>query len=1047
MYLRQSMKRLQNILIGVLCCTLFHGIAQEVPKHLRFFGLESGIPSLRVNCIAEDSTGFIWVGTEEGLARFDGVHFKNFRVENSAIQADNIYVLYHMGDDLLLVGAYPGGLSLFNTQSQEFTPIESLVGADGRPMSSVMCISEESDSTLLIGFENSLNYEGGIARLNRKTLSLERCYRQIDNVTSIALSPQGDLWVTNDSLYYFRNQVETDIHEIDSPYRGTRNMPYYRQAAFVGDSVLIATQGDGIHIYDQSKNAFVGQVLPMVEGRTMVNNRIEGFFETTSKGTWFYSGDLGAGHFDFASGKLRFIERDERYQAGLEGNTFKQIFKCSRGVTWFATRSGLANFTGNDFQVDYHDLSEHIEKPDIHLMIIRVVETPSKLVVSVSRSEDYLVLDKDDFSYEGSFSVNVELDQLRRLNPDLVDLSNNGEVLLGGVNAVYSCDPELGVIEKVLDVESLFQTEYNSLVSMTVGQNQDLWIGGVDNLLGRYDLGTKTMKSWWLVGDTVARIQVDSVDVGFRRTNRIVSVAPKAEDGAFVAAYYGVFDVSDTSITRVSERCEECDIFDRSTYGTLALTRGRLVYATHKMGVAVLDLERSKLKIYDRSDGMPSIRVHDMVVDKDGVIWCVGPNGLFSIDERQDRPVQSFGSVFGLPYQDLSYHKLSLGANDDIYIGFRRGVGRVKRESLRPQPVPEKVVVDEIRAGGKALLPDENGTIEVAFGQGLEIAVSALGFIEPTIYRYSWRLVGQEEWNEVERPRVFFSSVGEGDFSIEFRSGNATGQWQDQTLQLHVKAHTPFLKSKWFFRLLIALFVVFVLLFYQFRLSRIKQRELLKREYNQRIVELELQALRAQMNPHFLFNTLNSIKFFIINNDSESAADYLTKFSRLIRLILANSKIDKVTLTTELDSLRLYSELEALRFEHHFDFRIEVSEEIDPDFIELPPMIIQPFVENAIWHGLMHKSGRGCLQVRIHLEEECLVCEIEDNGIGRQKAAELKSKSATKRKSLGVDITRDRLQRLFDVNAKDRFLEVIDLKDDEGNATGTLVRLRIPVDL
>ncbi len=1047
MYLRQSMKRLRNILVGVLCCTLIQGLAQEVPKHLRFFGLESGIPSLRVNCIVEDATGFIWVGTEEGLARFDGVHFTSFRVENSAIQADNISALYHLGDDLLLVGAYPGGLSLFDARRQEFTPMESLIGDDGRGMSSVMCIAEESDSTLLIGFENSLNFEGGIARLNRNTRDLQRCYQTIDNVTSIALSPHGDLWVTNDSLLYFRNQVEEDVRNIDSPYRKMRNVPYYRQTAFVGDSVLIATQGDGIHIYDQSKDEFIGHFLLMEEGRTMVNNRIEGFFETTSKGTWFYSGDMGAGYFDFASGKTRFIVRDERYQAGIEGNTFKQIFKCSRGVTWFATRSGLANFTGNDFQVDYHDLSEYVPRPDMYSMLIRVAETPEKLVVTMSRSDDYLVLDKNDFSYKNRISVYVERERYRRLNPDLIDISNETSVLLGGVNSVFGYDPDSGELEMVLDLQSLFQTTYNSLVSMTVGNDDALWIGGVDNWLGRYDLETKAMKSWWLVGDTIARIQADSAVVGFRRTNRIVSIAPKAEGGAFVAAYYGVFDVTDSSVTRVSERCDGCGIFDQSTYGKLALTNGRLVYATQKMGVAVLDLESANLRVYNRSDGMPSIRVHDMVVDRDGVIWGLGPNGLFSIDERQERPVQSFGSVFGLPYQDLSYHMLSLGEDGDIYIGFRRGVGLVKRESLRAQPVPDKVVVNEIRAGGRAMLPSDNGTIEVDFGQGLEIAVSALGFIEPSNYRYSWRLVGQVEWNELERPRVFFSSVAEGDFSIEFRSGNATGQWQEETLQLQVKVHTPFLKSKWFFRLLIALFVVFVILFYHFRLRRIKQRELLKREYNHRIVELEMKALRAQMNPHFLFNTLNSIKFFIINNDSESAADYLTKFSRLIRLILANSKVDKVSLTIELDSLRLYSELEALRFEHHFDFKIEVSEEIDPDFIELPPMIIQPFVENAIWHGLMHKSGRGCLQVRIHLEDECLVCEIEDNGIGRQKAGELKSKSATKRKSLGVDITRDRLQRLFDVNAKDRFLEIIDLHDDEGNAAGTLVRLRIPVDL
>jgi LytS/YehU family sensor histidine kinase len=206
-----------------------------------------------------------------------------------------------------------------------------------------------------------------------------------------------------------------------------------------------------------------------------------------------------------------------------------------------------------------------------------------------------------------------------------------------------------------------------------------------------------------------------------------------------------------------------------------------------------------------------------------------------------------------------------------------------------------------------------------------------------------------------------------------------------------------------------------------------------------------MQALRAQMNPHFLFNSLNSIKYFIIRNQTDLAADYLTKFSRLIRLILSNSKQERVTLATELEALRLYVELEGLRFDQKFEFELVVDQNIDPEEIQLPPLLIQPFAENAIWHGLMHKTGAGKLAIRLSLKGNELVCEIEDNGIGREKAAEMRSKSATRDKSLGIDITRNRLERMNLLQSPDRMIEVIDLYLPNGAACGTLVRLSIPV--
>ncbi|MEP6556712.1 MAG: histidine kinase, partial [Ferruginibacter sp.] len=177
-------------------------------------------------------------------------------------------------------------------------------------------------------------------------------------------------------------------------------------------------------------------------------------------------------------------------------------------------------------------------------------------------------------------------------------------------------------------------------------------------------------------------------------------------------------------------------------------------------------------------------------------------------------------------------------------------------------------------------------------------------------------------------------------------------------------------------------------------------------EFQRQTAELEMQALRAQMNPHFIFNCLSSINRFILKNESKTASNYLTRFSRLMRMVLMNSQKPLIALEDELEMLRLYLEMERMRFKNSFDYGITLLNEIDSGNIFIPPLLLQPFCENAIWHGLMHlpavqagKEGNGRLDIELSMKENILYCIITDNGVGREKSAELKSKTAEKEKS------------------------------------------------
>ncbi len=251
---------------------------------------------------------------------------------------------------------------------------------------------------------------------------------------------------------------------------------------------------------------------------------------------------------------------------------------------------------------------------------------------------------------------------------------------------------------------------------------------------------------------------------------------------------------------------------------------------------------------------------------------------------------------------------------------------------------------------------------------------------------------------------------------------------------------------------------IILYLFYKARLQRVHLKnqiasekmlqEQKESEFQRQLGDISLSALRSQMNPHFIFNCLNSIKLYTAQNNTAAASEYLTKFSKLIRLVLDNSRTDKITLTSELDALRLYMDMEAMRFKEKLRYHIKVDDNVDAGYIEIPPMLLQPYVENAIWHGLMHKEEGGKIDINIGLEqnETILVINITDDGIGREKSALLKSKTATKHKSYGTKVTSERLALINSVYKTGADVTIHDIFDNTGLPSGTRVIIKIPIE-
>ena len=245
------------------------------------------------------------------------------------------------------------------------------------------------------------------------------------------------------------------------------------------------------------------------------------------------------------------------------------------------------------------------------------------------------------------------------------------------------------------------------------------------------------------------------------------------------------------------------------------------------------------------------------------------------------------------------------------------------------------------------------------------------------------------------------------------------------------------------YSLIFLLFLLGVSAYLLFGRYKLRQKNF-QNELEKNNLKIEQKLLRTQMNPHFIFNSLNSIQSFISENEAFLAESYLSKFAHLMRSILDNSRMEFIPIENDISTLQLYMELEKLRFHNKFDFNINVDPKIITDFTLVPPMLIQPFVENAILHGIMYKETKGFIEVIFKLMDSTICCIVKDDGVGREIAMEKKKKNSSKRKSHGLQVTKERLELLNEKRKTNISIKIIDLKDETGKAAGTQAEVIIP---
>ncbi|HEY6901622.1 MAG TPA: histidine kinase, partial [Puia sp.] len=478
----------------------------------------------------------------------------------------------------------------------------------------------------------------------------------------------------------------------------------------------------------------------------------------------------------------------------------------------------------------------------------------------------------------------------------------------------------------------------------------------------------------------------------------------------------------------------------------LAYNKDTLLVGTNT-GLNIFDKKSHVFTTISAQDGLPSNHIIYMMLDDHRRLWVACLKGFCRVD-IPTRKIVTYDVNEGLPDEVFAAPMYRL-RNGSYLVGQGNGFVAFNPDSVFEKAPPPNVTLTDFHTADRRVnldsLVNTPNPLRLSYqDNNISIDFAALQFYGTGNIRYSYQLEGVDRyWISSGREQTArYNQLKGGEYTFRIKCVNRDGIPCEQETTLQIYIVPPFWQTWWFLLLVFIAVAALVFSIGRWLRDRKKEKEMLQLSYEKKLAVMEMNTLRAQMNPHFIFNSLNSINTFILKNDSENATEYLIKFSQLVRLILDNSRTEWVLLENELKALALYIELESLRLDNTFTHSITTDPEVLKQPVIIPPLIIQPYVENAIWHGLLNRrKPGGRMTVDIKKEDEKLIIQIGDNGIGREEAGRLRKKR--QHKSHGMNITAERLSVVNEVYHVHADVSVIDLKDEAGNGIGTLVLLTI----
>lgn len=978
----------------------------QTPSYYHYTSSD-GLASSTVYDIIQDRDGFIWFATANGISKFDGKRFTTFRTKDG-LNSNSIISLVENKNGELYIGNYEKGINVLrNGRIENYC---SKIKDQSFFTSYLMLLPSEKDEQKLYAYKT----KGSINSIIEK-----KPFGLITNSFSLnptlinklgLLSDSSIIALTTAGLYNFINDTLTKLN-----VEGLPDNDYFSIAPGKEGSYVIGAKGI---IYRIKKDS----VIKKYEINLFGDNNISHIFRDSNNNIWFSI--MHRGFFFIPNGSDKII--DMGIKMGLQNTLVNHYLEDREGNIWIST-FGKGVYSLNNLYIKSYNESDGLSSNSVYSI---VKERSGKLLIGTFNGVDILENGRFDRIKTNTNKTSAEyIYRIKNLNNEFYicgtfNIKNIKNILYNGLKLHLSVLPSFC---KTSDGLYLYGSWNNFL---HISKEPNLWKG--KSLIYIFGDSSKVNRINEIFEDTNKNIWIGT-SLGLCKITRLPQ---KTGKDSWLKSFFPNDSVLNSKIVSIYQDNQNN------------------VWFAGVNGIARYSLKNDSVKSFTNINGFDLSSSTSIVSDSKNRMWIGNMKGLYLYDGNSTRYLNS---QTGLPSNEV----LSLYFDEDenfMYIGTSKGISFLDInmfDGYKPTSLNVKII--SVKAGD-SVYTNYNNLVFEPEQNNVSINFKALSFSSPKSVKYKYKL--NNKWTETNYDFLNLISLKYGTYNLQIMAKSQNADWSKPYF-LSFSILPRFVETIWF-NILIILFLVCVSVFviiWKLKLNNKKISEQL--ELTERINDLKHKALSAMMNPHFIFNSLNSVQYLVNFRRNEEANDYIAMMAKLIRKNLDTAGSGFILLAEEINRLKLYLELEKLRFQERFSYEIIAGADVDIDSIMIPNMIIQPFVENSLWHGIINSGKEGLLTVSFSFEDvdidsivcQSLIIKITDNGIGIKEAKKNKSEESPKDPlgsgkedhiSKGIQIIEERLRLLSTKMHLPKPIMFDDLSNLDGNLHGTEVIISLP---
>lgn len=990
-------KRLVNYFIAIFFILFSYCSASAQSPVFWNYNSEKGLPSYETYYVMQDSKGFVWIATSNGVCYFDGYTFKNLNMDNG-LPDNTVFDIYEDYKHRIWFISFSGKLSYYQNDS----------------------IYEYAyNDKMLESFELSPIY----CRKSFRVDSLDNVKINFFDMLPLTISKSGEIItknIKNNANIYIYSEKGKSLYA--SPY----NASYLKGNTKYNTYNL---NGNLLSVENSKKNIFAKKLLSIAQNKNgntcfTYGNLLLEFENNKLKYSRYFNNDIiyidydkkgnlwvcerGFGAYCFKNGQFQ-SDPDFHY---LDGNSVTCILFDDENGIWFTTRENGVYYMLNNNVNSFSKKDGLIDE-----QITSLAFSGETVWIGGKKNSYYSLFNNKIEAFTIKSAVETEM-----LKMYFDSISNN--LYLSTGSGCYFVPVTKFNLSKQLPLKKVITDAI--VKDIITDQNKNLWFATISSAL--YIKNNKQVYSS-LNNDNFGRrfnTCCDGLNGELWLGGNLGLYICKKKQGKINSYTYKYLGDSIPIFENRINSIRKSEFDNRIWLGT--------------KGKGIIIWNKGKIITINKNNGLLSNNISSLFIINE-CVWVGTDKGLNQItwkNSYNDKfTIKSYTISDGLASNeitDICY------LNENVYLATKGGLTVFNPNKLNLNNVPPKIYFTAFTVLNKDTTV-LNDYILPYYKNHITIHYTGISFKSLGNLTYKYRFIQNGDttvkWAVTTDRQITFPYLPSGDYAFQVYAFNKDNVSSIKPATIHFTIKTPFWKTWWFYSVFFILIISIIILFFLYRLKNIKHRNSLSQKANNYL----LLALSRQMNPHFIYNSLNSIQNYILKNDRIKASEYLSKFASLMRSILHNSSFNFIKLQEEIDALTKYMDLESIRFANKFNYTITVDPQIDTTKCSIPPLLFQPFIENSILHGLLPKEGCGEIKINIEKNNNSIYCTIEDNGIGRIRSAEL-NKSRSGHKSVGIQIAQNRINLINSLQNCTYNIEYIDLYDKDTNEpTGTKVRI------